>query len=203
MTYEEIKNNEEINSYIRQADASLVALGFTEHSFAHVTLVAEKAGYILETLGYPARTVELAKIAGYLHEIGNLVNRIDHSQSGAVMAFRILDHMGFTPDEIGVIVSAIGIFGAWVVVVVLIGCDDGAFWSQMQGSVDVFHDSLNGMFKAVVFGIAVGLVALFQGYSARPTPDGVSRATTRTVVVSSLLVLGLDFIMTAFMFTVV
>ena len=108
MTYEEIKNNEEINSYIRQADASLVALGFTEHSFAHVTLVAEKAGYILETLGYPARTVELAKIAGYLHDIGNLVNRIDHSQSGAVMAFRILDHMGFTPDEIGVIVSAIG-----------------------------------------------------------------------------------------------
>ena len=108
MTYEEIKNNEEINSYIRQADASLVALGFTEHSFAHVTLVAEKAGYILETLGYPARTVELAKIAGYLHDIGNLVNRIDHSQSCEVMSFRILDHMGFTPDEIGVIVSAIG-----------------------------------------------------------------------------------------------
>ena len=73
----------------------------------------------------------------------------------------------------------------------------------MQGGVDVFHDILNGMFKTVVFGIAVGLVALFQGYSARPTPDGVSRATTRTVVVSSLLVLGLDFIMTAFMFTVV
>ena len=108
MTYEEIKNNEEINSYIRQADASLVALGFTEHSFAHVTLVAEKAGYILETLGYPARTVELAKIAGYLHDIGNLVNRIDHSQSGAVMAFRILDQMGFTPISSGVIVSAIG-----------------------------------------------------------------------------------------------
>ena len=98
MTYEEIKNNEEINSYIRQADASLVALGFTEHSFAHVTLVAEKAGYILEALGYPARTVELTKIAGYLHDIGNLVNRIDHSQSGAVMSFRILDHMCFTPD---------------------------------------------------------------------------------------------------------
>ena len=104
---------------------------------------------------------------------------------------------------LAIIFSAIGIFGALVVGVVLIGCDDGAFWSQMQGSVDVFHDILNGMFKAVVFGIAVGLVALFQGYSARPTPDGVSRATTRTVVVSSLLVLGLDFIMTAFMFTVV
>ena len=104
---------------------------------------------------------------------------------------------------LAIIFSAIGIFGAWVVGVVLIGCDDGAFWSQMQGSVDVFHDILNGVLKSVVFGIAVGLVALFQGYSARPTPDGVSRATTRTVVVSSLLVLGLDFIMTAFMFTVV
>ena len=93
MTYEEIKNNEEINSYIRQADASLVALGFTEHSFAHVTAVAEKAGYILQTLGYPERMVELTKIAGYLHDIGNLVNRIEHSQSGAVMAFRLLDRL--------------------------------------------------------------------------------------------------------------
>lgn len=108
MTYEEIKKNEAINTYIRQADASLVALGYTEHSFAHVTLVAEKAGYILQTLGYPQRTVELAKIAGYLHDIGNLVNRVDHSQSGAVMAFRILDNLGFAPEEISVIVSAIG-----------------------------------------------------------------------------------------------
>lgn len=108
MTFQEIKNNEEINSYIRQADLSLAALGYTEHSFAHVTIVAEKAGYILETLGYSERTVELAKIAGYLHDIGNLVNRIDHSQSGAVMAFRILDHLKFPPDEIGQIISAIG-----------------------------------------------------------------------------------------------
>ena len=108
MTYEEIKKNEAINTYIRQADASLVALGYTEHSFAHVTLVAEKAGYILQTLGYPQRTVELAKIAGYLHDIGNLVKRVDHSQSGAVMAFRILDNLGFAPEEISIIVSAIG-----------------------------------------------------------------------------------------------
>ena len=108
MTYEEIKKNEAINTYIRQADASLVALGDTEHSFAHVTLVAEKAGYILQTLRYPQRTVELAKIAGYLHDIGNLVNRVDHSQSGAVMAFRILDNLGFAPEEISIIVSAIG-----------------------------------------------------------------------------------------------
>jgi metal-dependent HD superfamily phosphatase/phosphodiesterase len=86
----------------------LQALGYTEHSFAHVTCVSERAGYILETLGFPARTVELAKIAGYLHDLGNLINRVDHSQSGAVMAFRILDHLHFPPEEIGQIVSAIG-----------------------------------------------------------------------------------------------
>lgn len=108
MTYEEIRNNEAIKTYITQADASLGALGFTEHSFAHVGRVAEIAGYILQTLGYPERTVELAKIAGYLHDIGNLVNRVEHSQSGAVMAFRILDNMGFSAEEISVIVTAIG-----------------------------------------------------------------------------------------------
>ena len=84
------------------------ALGYTEHSFAHVACVAERAGYILDTLGFPARTVELAKIAGYLHDLGNLINRVDHSQSGAIMAFRILDHLHFPPEEIGPIVSAIG-----------------------------------------------------------------------------------------------
>lgn len=108
MTYEEIRQNEAVNTYIRQADVALATLGFTEHSFAHVTLVAEKAGYILQTLGYPERTVELAKIAGYLHDIGNLINRVDHSQSGAIMAFRILDHLKFDPEEIAIIVSAIG-----------------------------------------------------------------------------------------------
>ena len=108
MLYQDIKNNDEINTYIRQADQSLSALGYTEHSFAHVTLVAEKAGYILSTLGYPDRTVELVMIAGYLHDIGNIVNRVEHSQSGAIIAFRILDHLGFPPDEIGQIVTAIG-----------------------------------------------------------------------------------------------
>lgn len=108
MTYEEIKKNEAIRTYIKQADASLIALGYTEHSFAHVTQVAEKAGYILQTLNYPERTVELAKIAGYLHDIGNLVNRVDHSQSGAVMAFRLLDEMHFPPEEIAIITTAIG-----------------------------------------------------------------------------------------------
>ncbi len=108
MTYEQIKNNTEVRTYIAQADASLRALGFTEHSFAHVGHVAEMAGYILKTLGFPQRTVELGKIAGYLHDIGNLVNRVEHSQSGAIMAFRILDHLGFSAEETSVIVTAIG-----------------------------------------------------------------------------------------------
>ena len=108
LTFEDVKNNETIRTYIQRADESLIALGFTEHSFAHVTVVAENAGYILQTLGYPERTVELAKIAGFLHDIGNLVNRIDHSQSGAVMAFRILDNLNCDPGEIATIVTAIG-----------------------------------------------------------------------------------------------
>ena len=108
LTFEDVKHNETIRTYIQRADESLIALGFTEHSFAHVTVVAENAGYILRTLGYPERTVELAKIAGFLHDIGNLVNRIDHSQSGAVMAFRILDNLNCDPAEIATIVTAIG-----------------------------------------------------------------------------------------------
>ena len=108
MTYEQIRKDEAIRTYITQADASLDALGFTEHSFAHVGKVADIAGYIMQTLGHPERNVELAKIAGYMHDIGNLVNRIEHSQSGAVMAFRILDNMGFSPEEISLIVTAIG-----------------------------------------------------------------------------------------------
>lgn len=108
ITFEEIKNNKEINTYIEKADLYLKALGYTEHSFAHVTKVANDAGYILETLGYDKHTVELVKIAGYLHDIGNLVNRIDHSQSGAIMAFRILDHLNMDPGDIADIVSAIG-----------------------------------------------------------------------------------------------
>ena len=108
LTFEEVKNNEAVRTYIQRADESLTALGYSEHSFAHVTQVAENAGYILKTLGYPERIVELAKIAGFLHDIGNLVNRIDHSQSGAVMAFRILDNLKCDPTEIATIVTAIG-----------------------------------------------------------------------------------------------
>ena len=108
VTFEEIKNNEAINTYIRKADQTLSELGFTEHSFAHVGMVAENASYIMETLGYSEREVELVKIAAYLHDIGNLVNRVDHSQSGAVMAFRILDNLHMPADEICDIVAAIG-----------------------------------------------------------------------------------------------
>lgn len=108
ITYEDIKNNEAVRTYIQKADESLTALGYTEHSFAHVTKVAMLASDILLTLGYSEREAELAKMAGYLHDIGNVINRIDHAQSGAVMAFRILDNMGADPEDIATIVTAIG-----------------------------------------------------------------------------------------------
>lgn len=108
LTYEEVKNNETVRTYISKADESLIALGYTEHSFAHAAIVAGTAKYILETLDYSERDIELVQIAAYLHDIGNLVNRIDHSQSGAVMAFRILDHMNCDPEDIATIVTAIG-----------------------------------------------------------------------------------------------
>ena len=108
ITFEEIKKNETINTYIKKADESLVALGYTEHNFAHVTKVATDAAYILETLGYSEHDIELAKIAGYMHDIGNLVNRVDHSQSGAIMAFKILTDLGFEPEDVATITTAIG-----------------------------------------------------------------------------------------------
>lgn len=108
ITFEQIKCDPAIRVYVKEADASLAALGYTEHSFAHVTKVAETAGCILRTLGHDERKVELTKIAGFLHDIGNLVNRVDHSQSGAIIAFRILDKMGMDPMEISTIVAAIG-----------------------------------------------------------------------------------------------
>ena len=108
ITYNDIKDNENIKIYIKKADEALKTLGYTEHSFAHVTKVAETAGYILETLGYEQRQIELVKISAYLHDIGNLVNRMEHSQSGAVMAFRILDKLGMNADEIADVVTAIG-----------------------------------------------------------------------------------------------
>jgi phospholipid/cholesterol/gamma-HCH transport system permease protein len=98
--------------------------------------------------------------------------------------------------------SAVGIIGGWLVGVVMIGVDEGSFWSQMQSGVEVWLDVGNGVIKSMVFGVAVTFVALYQGYVAHPTPEGVSRATTRTVVMASLLVLGLDFLLTAMMFSI-
>ena len=108
ITFNEIKKSEEIKTYIRKADESLTALGYTEHSFAHVGKVADTAGYILHTMGYSDREAELAQIAGYLHDIGNVINRIDHAQSSAVMAFRILDRMGADAEDTATIITAIG-----------------------------------------------------------------------------------------------
>lgn len=98
--------------------------------------------------------------------------------------------------------SAVGVLGGWVVGVLMIGVDPGAFWGQMQGGVDVWKDVGNGVIKSVVFGVTVTFVAVYQGYEAQPTPEGVSRATTRTVVVASLAVLALDFVLTAMMFSI-
>jgi phospholipid/cholesterol/gamma-HCH transport system permease protein len=98
--------------------------------------------------------------------------------------------------------SAVGVIGGWLVAVPLIGIDGGAFWSQMQGGVSWWSDVGNGVVKSVVFGVTVTFVSLWQGYTCKPTPEGVSQATTRTVVVSSLAVLALDFVLTAMMFSV-
>lgn len=108
VSYQDIVQNETVKTYIRKADETLTALGYTEHSFAHVGIVAKEAGRLLEQLGYSDREQELAKIAGYLHDIGNVINRVDHAQSGAVMAFRILDHLQMDPEEIATVISAIG-----------------------------------------------------------------------------------------------
>lgn len=98
--------------------------------------------------------------------------------------------------------SAMGIIGGWVVGVLMIGVDSGSFWSQIQGGVDVWQDVGNGVIKSVVFGLTVTFVAVLQGFEAQPTPEGVSKATTRTVVIASLAVLGLDFVLTAMMFSI-
>ena len=108
ITIEQVKADQAIHTYIEKEDEALKALGFTEHSFTHVGRVSKTAREILLKLGYPERDAELAEIAGYLHDIGNIVNRTDHAQSGAVMAFRILDNMGASPADIATIITAIG-----------------------------------------------------------------------------------------------
>ena len=108
ITIGQVKSSEAIRTYISKEDEALIALGYTEHSFTHVGKVSVTARNILLKLGYPERDAELAEIAGYLHDIGNIVNRTDHAQSGAVMAFRILDNMGADPADIATIITAIG-----------------------------------------------------------------------------------------------
>ena len=108
VTFDMIRSSPEIRTYITQADASLTALGFTEHAFAHVGKCAHVASEILTKLGYTPREVELAKIAAYMHDIGNVVDRHDHAISGATMAFRILDNMGMEPADVAAVITAIG-----------------------------------------------------------------------------------------------
>ena len=108
LTYNDIKQNKTINTYITEADKSLLAMGYTEHSFAHVCKVANDAAYILTKLNRPEREIELVKIAGYLHDIGNVVNRADHPHSGAIMSFKILSDLNMDTKEIAQIISAIG-----------------------------------------------------------------------------------------------
>ncbi len=108
VTYKYIKQNPDIMEYIRRADQTLEAMGYTEHSFPHVERVAATSSMILETLGYDERIVELARIASIMHDIGNVINRIDHAQSGAVMAFRLLDNLSMPASEICSVIAAIG-----------------------------------------------------------------------------------------------
>ncbi|NLK37651.1 MAG: HD domain-containing protein [Epulopiscium sp.] len=108
ITFEDVKNNKEFNTYIMKGNELLGALGFTEHSFAHVNKVSVTAARILRELGYEERTIELARIAGYIHDIGNMVNRVDHAQTGALMAFTILTKMGMDPEDIADVAGAIG-----------------------------------------------------------------------------------------------
>ncbi|HEX2986305.1 MAG TPA: HD domain-containing protein [Caproiciproducens sp.] len=108
VTLEQILKNDEINAYITNGNQNLGVIGFTEHGFAHAKRSSNYASYILQTLGYDARTCELAAIAGYMHDIGNVVNRVDHAQSGALMAFQILNRLGMNPEEVALVVAAIG-----------------------------------------------------------------------------------------------
>lgn len=108
ITFQDIKENKEFNTYIKKSNELLGVLGFTEHSFAHVTKVSDIAAQILVSFGYDERTVELARVAGYIHDIGNVVNRVEHAQTGAIMAFTILTKMNMDPNEIADVVGAVG-----------------------------------------------------------------------------------------------
>ncbi len=108
ITLEDVKNNEEVQAFVNASQKQLEALGYTEHSNRHIGIVSERTGEILRKLGYDERTIELGKIAGYLHDIGNCVNRVDHAHSGAILAYNILKEMGMPPEDRTEIVMAIG-----------------------------------------------------------------------------------------------
>lgn len=108
VSFQDVKQNESVQTYIRRADETLATMGYTEHSLAHVTKCAEQAYDILNVLGYDERTRELARIASFMHDIGNVINRQDHAQSGAIMAFRLLDQMGMPADDVSTVITAIG-----------------------------------------------------------------------------------------------
>ena len=108
ITFESIKSSPEVNVYIVEADKSLIARGFTEHSYAHVGKCVAVSEYILQKMGYDDHEIELAKIAAYMHDIGNVINRVGHAQNGAAMAFRILDKMGMPPEDVAKVITAIG-----------------------------------------------------------------------------------------------
>ncbi len=171
----------------------LVALSLVRELGPVVTalLFAGRAGTALTAeIGIMKRDEVLAYME--MSAIDPLVRTLAPRFWGGVIAMPIL----------AAVFSAVGILGGYVVGVMMIGIDSGAFWSQMQGGVDVWRDVGNGIVKSIVFGVAVTFIALSQGYEAQPTPEGVSRATTRTVVMGSLTVLGLDFILTALMFSI-
>ena len=170
LTLEQVKSSPEINSYIQKADESLRAMGYTEHSFAHVGRVSALAQEILLRLGYDARTAELAAIAGWLHDIGNVVNRADHAQSGAVMAFRILDKMGGAPEDIATIVTAIGnhdestAFPVNAVAAALILADKTDVRANRVRNIDPttfdIHDRVNFSVKQSAVTLADGVICL-------------------------------------------
>ena len=182
------------------------------YSLAIITVSGLFVGFVLALQGYYT-----LQDFGSTEALGQLVALSLLRELGPVIT-ALLEMMAVDPERrilaprfwagvvampvLAAVFSAVGVIGGWVVAVGMIGIDGGSFWSQMQGGVDVFSDVGNGVVKSIVFGFTVTFVALLQGYTARPTPEGVSRATTRTVVMASLAVLGLDFILTTLMFSI-
>ena len=166
------------------------------YSFVIITVSGLFVGFVLGLQGYYTLTRY-----GSEQALGLLVALSLTRELGPVITALLLWAGIISMPILATIFTAVGVLGGYLVGVPLIGVDSGAFWSQMQGGVDLFDDIGNGFIKSIVFGFAVTFIALYQGYEAKPTPEGVSQATTRTVVLSSLAVLALDFLLTAMMFS--